>query len=423
MPHARMRGIGPAGPALLMLAAALAVPTAGVTGGAVNPDGKAVYYVSPSGNDDSSGSAGAPFKSIQRAAKAAVPGDTVIISDGIYTDTDHDGSVVRLTKGGLPSAWITFRAEHRWRAVLECGDNETDYAIRSVSSAVSYIAVEDFEIRGCRKMAAIFNLGEHDIRFSGNRIHDIARHREASLIGMPAIYTGSGTRYTFDGNIFHTIGRLNPGTVPPAPEESCTTAMDYVFKGSAYPGLNACYNHDHALYLLSSKNTIANNIFYDLKSGWAVMSGGPGDLIVNNTFVGDNPGRPGQILVKKSGTVIQNNIFFDDPDCGILMYTPSCGGAIMNNLFYPMKDIGCSVRGYPAQGEWVMSGNVIAREPRFADPSRNDFHLRADSPAVDAGTASGSPLLDHDRYQRPAGSGFDIGAHEYIPVPDHPGRN
>ncbi len=59
----------------------------------------ATYYVSPTGSDSSSGSASAPFKTIQKAANIVNPGDTVIVKDGTYTDTDSDDYVVELNRG------------------------------------------------------------------------------------------------------------------------------------------------------------------------------------------------------------------------------------------------------------------------------------------------------------------------------------
>ena len=42
-----------------------------------------------------------------------------------------------------------------------------------------------------------------------------------------------------------------------------------------------------------------------------------------------------------------------------------------------------------------------------------DLHLRADSAAIDEGSAEGAPALDADRVPRPQGVGFDLGAYEY----------
>src|SRR4030066_2396040 len=73
----------------------------------------ATYYVSPTGNDANSGLIGAPFRSIQKAATIVNPGDTVIVKDGTYTDTDGDDRIVRLQRSGTSDKWITFRAENK----------------------------------------------------------------------------------------------------------------------------------------------------------------------------------------------------------------------------------------------------------------------------------------------------------------------
>ena len=398
---------------IVVAALVLSVSCAGKQSVNVDSHPPVIYYVSPTGSDSNNGTAGAPLRTIQKAETIVKPGDTVIVKDGIYTDTNSDGDVIKIARGGTAGNWITFKAESKWGAVLDCQNNTANYAIHSISTHSNYIAFEDFEIKECKKMAAIFNLGEHDIRFTGNYIHDIARHVDDTLIGLPAVYAGSGARYTFDSNIFHTIGRLNPHTAPSASEASCTTPPDYVFKGVAYSNLNACYNHDHALYLVSTNNVIVNNIFYDLKSGWAVMSGGSGDIIVNNTFVGDNPGRLGQILVKKAETMIANNIFYNDGDCGILTYSWRCGGSIKNNLFYPHIDILCTSEGRTSKGTWTFSNNISRQDPKFVNPTGRDFHLQAGSPAIRNGDAKIAPELDHDKKRRPKDEHCAIGAYEH----------
>ncbi|WP_136192582.1 right-handed parallel beta-helix repeat-containing protein [Actinomyces procaprae] len=45
-----------------------------------------VFHVSPSGSDAAPGDAAAPFRTINRAARAAMPGDTVLIHEGTYRE-------------------------------------------------------------------------------------------------------------------------------------------------------------------------------------------------------------------------------------------------------------------------------------------------------------------------------------------------
>jgi len=61
-----------------------------------------------------------------------------------------------------------------------------------------------------------------------------------------------------------------------------------------------------------------------------------------------------------------------------------------------------------------VNGNIAA-DPRFVDPSRGNYRLRGDSPAVDAGTSKDAPEADFQCGRR--GDSPDIGAYEYGSAP------
>ena len=65
---------------------------------------------------------------------------------------------------------------------------------------------------------------------------------------------------------------------------------------------------------------------------------------------------------------------------------------------------------FPAPGG---AGN-ISSNPMFVDGDSGDFHLQKESPCIDAGTADGAPGFDFDGTTRPQGSGYDLGAYEYL---------
>ncbi|MBM4046510.1 MAG: DUF1565 domain-containing protein, partial [Planctomycetes bacterium] len=74
--------------------------------------GSQVYHVSPSGRDDASGSADAPFRNIERACELVRPGDRVVVHEGTYFE------MIRPLRSGLPGQPITFEAARGERVVL-----------------------------------------------------------------------------------------------------------------------------------------------------------------------------------------------------------------------------------------------------------------------------------------------------------------
>jgi hypothetical protein len=71
---------------------------------AAPPAGPTTYYVAPTGSDQAAGTLAAPFKTIQRCASLARPGDTCAIRAGTYRET------VTPVRSGTADAHITFMA-------------------------------------------------------------------------------------------------------------------------------------------------------------------------------------------------------------------------------------------------------------------------------------------------------------------------
>lgn len=59
-------------------------------------------------------------------------------------------------------------------------------------------------------------------------------------------------------------------------------------------------------------------------------------------------------------------------------------------------------------------GGNLSLDPQLVNP-RRDPHLRATSPAIDAGTCAGVPASDFEGDPRPTGAACDIGADEHVP--------
>ena len=150
-------------------------------------------------------------------------------------------------------------------------------------------------------------------------------------------------------------------------------------------------------------------------------------LAMTNTFVVDNraiAGGPGAIYFQRSSgrlvnVTIANNSASDGP--GGIYYTndqPDESLVILNSIlaFNGNDDLNCSsgtcsVTYSAVQEGFAGSGNISA-DPRFVDRANGDYHLRGNSPAINAGTSDGAPATDFEGDPRPAGA-VDMGADEF----------
>jgi parallel beta helix pectate lyase-like protein/uncharacterized protein DUF1565 len=352
------------------------------------------YYVSPAGSDRSAGTAAAPFRTIQRAAEAAGPGDTVIVRPGVYSGASR---IVALEKSGAVNAWITFRSEPKGAAIID-GRNGESLEGWYFGSGVGYVRIEGFEIRDLREQGFdTYGGGVHDLMIVGNHVHHIGRYCTDTSNGRTGAALGAGTRrVTFDGNVWHDIGRFAPG------ENGCSpTTQNY-------------QNHDHGIYVADADDiTIRNNIFYNFKRGWPIHryfshgSTSRGLAILNNTFAGQNPYRPGQIILATptEDLRIENNIFYS-PQAAALYFEDlrfPRGSVRYNMVFEGMIKVG-RPSGISIEHNWERT------DPRLIGPT--NFRLGPDSPAIDIGLSLPEVSLDADGVPRPRGEGYDLGAYE-----------
>ena len=383
------RDASPVGPAAL---ASTVGPAALGQSRPCRPSGAGVCrFVDPvRGADGNPGTASLPFRTLQRAADVIDPGDVVIVADGVYTGGD---AILELTRSGTPTDWIVIRAEHRWGAVLDGRDQASAIG---VEIGGSYLRLEGFEIRGTGRYGVEVYHG-HDVVVAENHVHDIGRlctDEAGGRAGINAYAPG----LVIERNVIHSIGRLGPG------EGGCRPANAY------------WQNHDHGIYHgIGDHVVVRNNLFYDHTRGWAIQRyDGDGTVvdglaIVNNTFVGGNPNRAGQVMIATPtrNLLIANNIFSRPNLAAIRVDGAGSSGTISNNL-----TDGTALVDGPVTG-LAQVANRIRLDPGFEDPDGLDFHLRPDSPAIGAGVPSASAELDLDGTSRPAGSAPDLGAYQH----------
>src|SRR2546427_806309 len=273
------------------------------------------YYVATSGNDANPGTAAQPFATIQHAADIVNPGDGVLVGDGVYTG---GATIVTISRSGTATNRIVFRAAHRWLAVI---DGQNNLSTTGIAIPGGYIRVEGFEVRNTNRYGIDTYLG-HDQTVVGNHVHDIGHICTGSTGGIVAI-DAYAPNLVIEGNLIHDIGRLGPG------ENGCTPPNDY------------WQNHDHGIYNgIGTNVVIRNNVFYNLKHGWAIQRYDGGGTVVdglyieNNTFAGANPNRDAQIIIATTTTnlVIANNIFYQPATAGVWFSGAGTGATLTGNV-------------------------------------------------------------------------------------------
>jgi hypothetical protein len=364
------------------------------------------YYVSTSGSDSNPGTSASPFRTIQKAADMVNPGDTVIIRDGVYSTTSQ--YFINVNRGGASGSYVTFKAEHKWGAVLD-GGNVSSYGI-SLGLGVSYVQFVNLEIKNFLWMGVFCNNGttlSNYITIRGCKIHDIGRVFDQGDYGRCAIYFSKGNHHwTITQNFIYNTGRTN------------TTD-------------NFRMNKDHAVYIgtasssseASHDNVITYNVMYST-SGNTLNIGSYNDLIANNVSAWPNINLAGGscFIVTEgaggSGLTIANNIIYGlDPNFNfaILSWTGYSGWTVKNNMV-----VNGTMWASAGSGQSAMAGGNYGLsdcenssvDPQFVSPVKTsvDFSLKSTSPAINRGANMG---FTADILGRPMNGTPDIGSYEY----------
>ncbi|MGH9755743.1 MAG: right-handed parallel beta-helix repeat-containing protein, partial [Blastocatellia bacterium] len=361
----------------------------------------ATFYVSTIGSDSNPGSETKPFRTIQRAANIVNPGDTVIVENGIYMYSGGSAScfgktIVCISRGGASGQLVTFKSRNKWGAKLD-GQNGAAANGFAFGSGANYVRIQNFEIArlanasGGASGIEIYNGGSFS-EILGNRIHNIGRVCTGTNNGQNGIYI-ERNNVLVDGNFIHDNGRFKPG------QNGCNP-----------PNLN-WRNHDHGIYHSAGDDvTIRNNVIYNIQQGWSIQVYPYSRKrlnILNNTFAYSNlhPGKLGAIIIwggmTFSDSNITNNIFYQVNTTAIWVGggSPSLSNLRINNNIVSNGTILKAESGVNTGGI-TLSNNRQHVNPGLVNPGASDFHLQANSVAIDTGAVVPVPT-DIDGRTRP----------------------
>ena len=345
----------------------------------------ATYYVATTGNDSNDGSSGSPWRNPQKCTQTPIAaGDTCIVRDGTYTDTDNY-VVLANTVAGTSSNPITIKSENYRGAVISIPTTASNTVSRGFYINKNYFIIEGFAITG-----GSGNLGSISLSITGayasasatgvifrrNYFHDIGRNLCTNTASSISAISVEGTSQTIEDNEFDTIGRLRDG------ESGCDTTA---------------FQHDHGIYARATINlVIKRNVFRDVNRGWPVhifKSGGTTTnlTVANNSMYDPTPSvAPSGCMMFSNtitGATIKNNV---GQGCRVSLINTfsltASNVSITHNRVDTNDTSGDNIMVNALESGITTSNNTDNSLPGFANASGGDLTLAAGANAIGAGT-------------------------------------
>ena len=311
-----------------------------------------------------------PYGTIQAAVDAASEGDEIIVSLGTYYENINFGGkniILRSTDpmnpavlastiidGRLSGSVVTFSGTESPACML------SGFTITNGSGTGSSLTCGG-GIYGNGTLATI----QYNV-ISGN-------------YAGPPMFPSSG----YGGGLYDCDGTIQCNIIS-GNGASCN-------EGSAAGG--GLYNCDGII----QNNVISNNV----ASGFGSSAGGG--------------------LYNCNATIQNNTIFGNAAGSGAGGGLSDCNGSIINCIIWQntanqgAQLHASSTPSYSCIQNWVGGGTGnISDNPQLVDPAGGDFHLQSYSPCKDIGAFIPGLTEDFEGDSRPQGSGYDIGADEFI---------
>jgi hypothetical protein len=420
----------------------------------------ATYYVAPWGNNASPGTFAQPWASIDYAAMMAQAGDTIIIRGGIYEEW------VETRRSGAPGAPITFRAYPGERPILDGYRLEwgTGFAIAGEHSYIRlegltirnfsgyglvlwgsnhHIELVNLEIYGCDTALrltefAIPGSTVEDVLVEGLYLHDNALLgmdcspgpcRRLTIRDTISARNGTGNNTAADGFAFESgedilVERCQA-------YRNAGDGFDFKTAGTRLSRVLSWGNVRNGIKLWNVGAALENSISRDNGLAGVVLEAG-GTYTLTNNVVAHNAletGDYGMYVAYDPPAAAElrlfNNIFafngsgvyfgehvllWEDHNLYYSREDSEIQAAFTSRVDYSRLDLNTGL-WYIETGNGRHSASI---DPAFRDPAARDYHLRPDSPAIDAGSTAWAPAVDFDGVPRPQGLAADIGAYEWI---------
>jgi len=417
------------------------------------------YFVSDiSGNDNNNGlSIGTAFKTIQRAADLTLPGDTVFVLNGTYTNPCPDCNVVTISRSGTQNAWIVYM-NYPSNAPMIQFDGWQGF---QVIDGAGFIEINGFHICGNSATVTLDSAlnqpgscnnpgGTIDPKYNGAGIQ---------MYGLNDFSSGHPHHVRIVNNIiFNCCG----AGVSSAQSDYLTIEKNLIYNNGwytifGYSGIdfyqNWNFDNDTTNYRIIVRNNrmFGNMNFVPWPGAPCALTDGNGIIVDDSkntqngstigpyhgkTYITDNlvygSGGVGiHVYLSEHVRIVNNTTYFNQqtPDIlnGEIDASSSNDIIIRNNVLFAMtnKPINTNWNNTNIQydynlynggnGSFIPGSNTLIGDPKFVNPTLTidaDFQVNSGSPTIDNGSSNFAPDLDFKGATRPYGNGFDVGAYE-----------
>ena len=326
------------------------------------------YYVATDGKPENDGSRAKPWPSVEHALSRVGGGHTIIVKPGLYRGP------IEIAKryAGTEAQPTVIKSEAKWKAVVF----GAEYHVISNSDGCDWVTVDGFEVMGGRYDGVKMN-GDHNVVRNcwvhNNKSMGIAMHNQKGGIIENNLIEFNGDHVQFDHGVYADGDGL--------------TVRGNVVRHNASFGLH--------LYPSIKNSRIENNLVHgEVRRRGIIVScpeGGGKNVVVNNTVVEDQP----LTIWNGDGEVVVNNILVAERGDEAFSFDNGTTNVLLDyNLTVP--SVAADVRRRTFFGPHNLTG-----DPRFVDPTRGVYWLRADSPAIGKGSAQYAPPTDFWGRSRP----------------------
>jgi hypothetical protein len=370
-------------------------------------------YVAPSGSDSASCTRSAPCGSLERAYRLAVPGQTVRLAGGTYSDTS-----LRLDPAKRAAQDVVIApaagATPRFSAPLHIGAHNVELRGLQLQDTLHIDpTAQNLNLRGLNiKNFEIFSSGgqaPRNISFIGGSAGpSVDDNNRIASNGTST--TASPTNILIDGMRIHDF-TLSPGSDAHVECLQVWAADGLTIRNSRF------------------RNCEVFDVFLQKLPGGAAVT--PTNILIENNFMqccrsgyyairmADHPG------TQWRNVMIRNNSFDKEinPDGGV----PYSNVKILGNIGPRLSFFtgwtggeGSKPAGITANYNVWYSGSKVGAQDKVApsgylNAAAGDLHLKAGAAAINSGQPTDHPGTDIDGDARPFGAAPDAGADEWTP--------